>query len=197
MSGHCFPQSSAFSTYEVKKSRFIACIKPISTQLDAETSLKNVREEYSDARHICWAYIQGFPNSPIKRCHDDGEPSGTAGKPILNVLEHHQCINTMAIVIRYFGGIKLGAGGLVRAYSTATQYVLNNAHLLPYIPTKPLQLQCNFADENLLRRQIAQFDGNILDVQYENDIVITIEIPADYLNNFIETLNHRIRVEIP
>lgn len=103
-----------------KKSKFIANVFYVETSRDAEEIIKNINKKYYDARHNCYAYSVKNPNESIKRFSDDGEPSGTAGAPMLNIIEKNNISNILIIVTRYFGGILLGTGGLVRAYSEAT-----------------------------------------------------------------------------
>ena len=111
---------------EVKKSRFITCLIPITDKNDVKEKIEQVKKEYPGATHYCYAYILLHD----KKCSDDKEPSKTAGQPILNVLEKHHLYYTLAIVIRYFGGIKLGAGGLVRAYTQATSQALEQGEIV-------------------------------------------------------------------
>ena len=103
-----------------KKSRFIAHVFPVHSEQEAVEHIEQIRKQYWDARHNCHAFVIG-PNDEISRCSDDGEPSGTAGRPILEVLQGRGIHNALVIVTRYFGGTLLGTGGLVRAYSQATQ----------------------------------------------------------------------------
>ena len=102
-----------FFELEIKKSRFIAYVEPIQNKEEAKAVIARLKTQYPDARHICYSFVTAFDTS----MNDDGEPSGTAGRPILNVIEHRGLENVMVVVTRYFGGIKLGVGGLVRAYS--------------------------------------------------------------------------------
>ena len=103
-----------------KKSHFIATVKPVQSEEEAVAFINETKKKYWDARHNCHAFVIG-PNDEISRCSDDGEPSGTAGRPILEVLQGRGIHNVLVIVTRYFGGTLLGTGGLVRAYSQATQ----------------------------------------------------------------------------
>ena len=112
-----------------KKSRFIAHIAPAQTEEEAQAFIEKIKKQYWDARHNCWAYSIG-ENQPALRCSDDGEPSGTAGKPMLEVLTGQELHNVVAVVTRYFGGIKLGAGGLTRAYSQAVAEALKEANIV-------------------------------------------------------------------
>ena len=104
-----------------KKSRFIAEVFPVSSEEEAAEILEEVKKQYWDARHHCWAYVIGDTQA-AERCSDDGEPSGTAGKPILEVIRGQKLSNVLVVVTRYFGGTLLGTGGLVRAYSSCLLY---------------------------------------------------------------------------
>jgi uncharacterized YigZ family protein len=135
------------NTLEIKKSQFITWLIPLDDKQAVKESIQLAKQEYPDARHHCWAYIMGAnPNSMTAAMSDDGEPSGTAGKPMLNVLQHKPVDNVLAIVIRYFGGVKLGAGGLVRAYSQAVEQCFALAELVPVIPKYTLTIKVPFAD---------------------------------------------------
>ena len=116
--------STIFSSvdYElvIKKSRFIACIQPVADRASAQAVVQQLWAQHPDATHICWALLAGGQSAAV----DDGEPSGTAGRPMLEVLRHHDLEGVLATVVRYFGGVKLGAGGLVRAYTDAVAQAL-------------------------------------------------------------------------
>ena len=113
---YAVPAASCEQEYVVKRSRFIARVVPVNSRADVNAAVARAREDYPDARHHCWAYLLGPPGKAAGAgMSDDGEPAGTAGKPILNVLQHGHLGDVLVIVVRYFGGIKLGAGGLVRA----------------------------------------------------------------------------------
>ena len=109
-----------------KKSRFIATVLPIETEEEALEFIAKMKKKYWDARHNCYAYVIG-ERQELQRCSDDGEPNGTAGRPMLDVLLHEDIHNTVVVVTRYFGGVLLGTGGLVRAYTKSTQLALENA----------------------------------------------------------------------
>lgn len=119
-------------TIVIQKSKFICKLIPIQNIESVKTELKNIRQEFPNATHYCYAYI--LKNE--QRCSDDKEPSGTAGMPILNVLEKKELNDILAIVVRYFGGIKLGAGGLVRAYSNVVIETIKKSNLITLIPGK-------------------------------------------------------------
>lgn len=138
--------------YVVKKSRFIALLAPVSSRDEAMQYLAQRQVQYPDARHQCWALLA----PPDSGMADDGEPSGTAGKPIMNVLQHNDLTNVFALVTRYFGGIKLGAGGLVRAYSQATVEALDKAEVVTLEAQLSGAFNANFADERDIRYQLEQ-----------------------------------------
>lgn len=168
--------------YEVKKSKFIARVAQASNRAEAMAFLVQAKQDYPDARHHCWAYLLGDPKQPTSVAfNDDGEPSGTAGKPILNVLSHRGIGDIAVVVIRYFGGIKLGAGGLVRAYSNATQQAIEALLTSTKLPMIERRLSCDYAVEPELRRLIASLDGLIMSADYglQLDMVISIPLTAE------------------
>lgn len=168
--------------YEVKKSRFITRIHPVDNREQAMAALALAREEYPDARHHCWAYLLGAPSAPSSLAfNDDGEPSGTAGKPMLNVLQHKDVGNVMAIVIRYFGGIKLGAGGLVRAYSTATQQAMESLTTEICMAQSSVTIQCEYAAEPELRRFLQQYKASIVNSDFSELLTLQCDFPTDDL----------------
>jgi len=164
---------------EIKKSRFIAHALPISSREHALNSLQQLKTRYADARHHCWAYLLGDPTgSASAAMDDDGEPSGTAGRPILGVLQDRQVGDTLIVVVRYFGGIKLGAGGLTRAYRQAAAAVLKTANLLVHQPQVHLRLRFDFAQETSARRWVQQHQGQWITWEYVNEgIEATLQLP--------------------
>lgn len=169
-------------TLEIKKSQFICWLKTVDSREDAMAFLALSRQTYPDARHHCWAYIMGSnAQSQTAAMSDDGEPSGTAGKPILNVLQHKPVNNVMAIVIRYFGGIKLGAGGLVRAYSQAVEQAFGEAELAPIVPLDSFTAKFDFAQEQWFRHQLDVLNGTIVNVEYRESVTMTGLIPSENL----------------
>lgn len=179
-------------TLEIKKSQFITWLFPIESKEHTKLWLEQAKSEYPDARHHCWAYIMGdSPNTMTAAMSDDGEPSGTAGKPMLNVLQHKPVSNVMVIVIRYFGGIKLGAGGLVRAYSQAVEQAFSQAQLTPIVIKKQLTVRLAFADENWLRHNLAQLNGDIVNAEYSQQVQAQIEIPEHNYTQLLDVLANR------
>ena len=171
--------------YEIKKSKFIACAGFANSRESAMALLDSVKQRYPDARHHCWAYVFGNPNSPSSAAMaDDGEPSGTAGKPILNVLQHKDIGDIMIIVTRYFGGIKLGAGGLVRAYSAVAQQAIDALEVRQEIKLEPLSVDIDFKHEQFVRHLVEQAQGKIANCNYASSVVINVELPLDALEDF-------------
>ena len=179
------PGQSDEVTYEIKKSRFITRIANISNKEDAKSFLEQAKHDYPDARHHCWAYQFGPPHSPHSAAmSDDGEPSGTAGKPILNVLQHKDIGDIMIVVIRYFGGIKLGAGGLVRAYSNATQQAIEKLTIKKEIATVPITVLCDFSQEQTVRHWLTKKLTDNINVEYQHNVIMHIHLPIDRLEAF-------------
>lgn len=161
----------------INKSKFITKLYPVFTKEEIDNILEQLKTDYKDATHICYAYIL---EDNIKRANDDGEPGGTAGMPILNVLEQKKLNYILAVVIRYFGGIKLGAGGLVRAYSNCVAQVLEEKEFTDLVPGIILELIYEYVNaktiENILENSI------VLDKVFNENIYIKVKIKEeDYL----------------
>ncbi|WP_438950558.1 YigZ family protein [Psychrobacter submarinus] len=162
---------------EIKKSEFIAYAYPVNSREQAMFHVEQLREKYPDARHWCWAYIIGDPdNTTSAGFDDDGEPSGTAGRPILGVLQHKSIGNIIIIVVRYFGGIKLGAGGLTRAYAGSAQAAVDQMILQPFVPMTQVQILADFATEAQCRYVVESLEGTIEDVAYSKQVTLTVTI---------------------
>jgi uncharacterized YigZ family protein len=174
---------------EIKKSEFIAYAHPVSSREQAMFHVEQLREQYPDARHFCWGYIIGDPdNTTSAGFDDDGEPSGTAGRPILNVLQHKSIGNVIIIVVRYFGGIKLGAGGLTRAYAGSAQAAVDEMTLNPYVPMAQIQILAEFATEAQCRYMIENLGGHIDDVAYSKQVTLTATLAQADIDSLKERL---------
>lgn len=183
------PSSPCQATLEIKKSEFIAHAYPIYEREEIMFHVEQLKKQYPDARHICTAYILGNPNNTTAAgFDDDGEPNGTAGKPMLNVLQHKMIGNCLVAVVRYFGGIKLGAGGLTRAYSSVTQLVVDNMTLVPFIPKSTIYIKTDFANEAQVRYLIGQAQGKILDSQYGDKVILSAELDDKKITSFTKAL---------
>ena len=146
----------------IKKSRFIGCVQPVDGRVAAQAIVAGLRAEHPGAAHVCWALLAGGQSAAV----DDGEPSGTAGRPMLDVLRHQGLEGVLATVVRYYGGVKLGAGGLVRAYTDCVAQALKTAEKVPIIRLCALRCAVPYALEGLLRREIAAAGGRLDDIQH-------------------------------
>ena len=161
------------SRTEVKKSIFIATVREVHTEEEAAAFLEAMRKKYWDARHNCYGYILG-PNSEVRRFSDDKEPQGTAGKPILEAISSGGFQNTAVVVTRYFGGVLLGTGGLVRAYSQAASSGLKESAHFPVFEGFRLRIECGYAEVSRLQYLLRTQDIPILDSNYEEKVSFTI-----------------------
>ncbi|MHA7854874.1 YigZ family protein [Marinobacter shengliensis] len=170
---------------EVKKSRFIARVYPVCSRDEVREHVARAHQDYPDARHVCWAYQIGRPGSAAEAAmNDDGEPSGTAGKPILNVIQHKDMGDVLVIVVRYFGGIKLGAGGLVRAYAGAAESVLSEVGRTIQQIRVQAEVVLGFADEQPLRHWCEGHEGHIESIQYSNRVNALVSVPEARATEF-------------
>ena len=182
---------------EIKRSRFIARIGHCQNTDSAFDFIKQVKARYPDARHHCWAFIACPPNSASAvRCADDGEPSGTAGKPILNVLSHSHYGEIVCVVSRYFGGIKLGAGGLVRAYSNSSQAALEQLSVKEKIHLLPLKLQFPYPYEAAMRHYLEDKQMIIEQVVYSEQVIFQLAIEDGMIETIIKQGNNLCRGEL-
>ena len=182
--------SEIFSAeYEIKKSVFIAHVKHVETEESAREFVQSIRKKYFDATHNCSAWILGELGN-IQKSNDDGEPSGTAGNPILDTIKKHELTNTAVVVTRYFGGIKLGAGGLIRAYSHTATLGLDAAKIVQMTTFQQvdLTLEYNFLApvENFLRQK------NIIvtNSEYAELVTLTVILLPDEVENFLVELTN-------
>ncbi len=172
---------------EVKKSRFIARVAPVSSRDEVKVLVDQAHRDHPDARHVCWAYQIGRPGSAAEAAMNDaGEPSGTAGKPILNVIQHKDMGDVLVIVIRYFGGIKLGAGGLVRAYAGAAESVLSAVDRVVVKPVIPAYVTMGYADEQPLRHWCEVHGAEVVSVDYGSSVTARVSVPEDQIEAFSE-----------
>ena len=166
------------STAEVeeKKSKFIADIFYVENILEAEEKIKSIKKKYFDARHHCYAYRIIEENGVKEKQSDDGEPSGTAGAPMLNILKKNELINVLVIVTRYFGGTLLGTGGLVRAYSEASLKAIEEAGIGVQKFGHELEIIIEYKELERFKYYCKKHSINILEIVYENNIICKIEL---------------------
>ena len=170
---------------EIKKSEFICSLIPVSSIDEVNSNLSQVRKKYYDATHNCYAYILG-ENGEIVKCSDDGEPSQTAGVVILETLRKNELTNVLAIVTRYFGGIKLGAGGLVRAYASSTSLVTQKIEKLKIEKCLDLTLEANYSNYNLIDKYLKDYKE--VNKEFKDTITITIVIPVSRVDELTSKL---------
>ena len=163
---------------EIKKSKFIACLFPVTTEKEVNKYVEKVKADYPGATHYCYAYIIGNK----QKCSDDHEPHGTAGAPILNVLIKRKLNCVLCVVVRYFGGIKLGAGGLVRAYSNVTSHVLDSTSVIELIPSYVITVTVSYEEIKSFSSLVKSY--SVLEINYKDKISYRLEIPQEDLPFF-------------
>lgn len=179
------------AVYEEKRSTFTALLQPISNREQAMHELEAIRRKHPGASHYCWAYLLGSADQPRSQAfNDDGEPSGTAGRPILHVLTQRSAGDCLAVVVRTFGGIKLGAGGLVRAYGASVSQALDLAHWQTVTPTEDFQLCVGFAHEERIRHLLEQHRYTIMSVDYNQDVTLQVTVPQAEADRLSQEVQH-------
>ena len=163
-----------------KKSRFIATVRPVKTEEEANQFVEEMRKKYWDARHNCWAFILG-ERQEFKRCSDDGEPSQTAGKPMMDVLTGAGLTDVAVVVTRYFGGTLLGTGGLVRAYSGAVQEGLKSSTVITKYLGVKLSVTTDYNGVGKLQYLFGQKEIPILSAEYTDKVVFTVLVESSWI----------------
>lgn len=184
------------STAEVeeKKSRFIADIFYVENILEAEEKIKNIKKKYFDARHHCYAYRIIEENGIKEKQSDDGEPSGTAGAPILNILQKNELVNVLVVVTRYFGGTLLGTGGLVRAYSDATLKAVEEAKTAVQKIGYEMKVTILYKELEKFKYYCKKHSINISEIIYANNIICRIELTKVEKEKFIKDEQREIQI---
>lgn len=161
-----------------KKSRFIATVRPVESEDEAVSFINETKKKYWDARHNCSAFVIG-KRQELTRCSDDGEPAGTAGRPMLDVLLKENIHNAAIIVTRYFGGVLLGTGGLVRAYQQATKAGLSASEIIEKKDGAVLFIRTDYTGIGRLQYLFAQEKITVMDTAYEADVLVKAVIPEN------------------
>ncbi len=170
-----------------KKSRFIATVFSVDNEEDALQIIEATKKKYWDARHNCYAYVLGA-NGEKQRCSDDGEPQGTAGRPMLDVLLGAEIRNILVIVTRYFGGTLLGTGGLVRAYSAAVKEGIDNSVIVEKCPAREVHIHTDYTGAGKLQYIAAQLELAVLDTIYTENVEMIVLTPQEVF----DTLNNKV-----
>lgn len=181
--------------YKDKGSKFLSFAIPVSNVEEIKDILEEYRKEYYDARHVCYAYMLGAERENY-RANDDGEPSGTAGRPILGQINSFELTNILVVVIRYFGGILLGTSGLITAYKEATIDAINNAKIVEKIITCRFKIQFGYDLMNEVMRVFKEHEPNILSTDLQYDCRYEVEVPKEHSEAFYSKLEHIYGVEI-
>lgn len=183
-------RTPSISESEIKKSRFIGVAMHCDSEQSALKQLRQLAAQHSSANHLAFAWrIRAAEGFITERFFDAGEPSGTAGRPILSPLQGEDLINTVVAVIRYFGGVKLGTGGLTRAYGNAAKQAIEAAGKLPWVEMAQLSLKIDYSQLQMLEYQLKQIKGRIVDQQFTDMVSVVIELPAEHLVAIREQFN--------
>ena len=174
-----------------KKSKFIANMYYVQKKEEAELKIKEVKKQYFDARHNCSSYRVIEDGKIIEKANDDGEPSGTAGAPMLNILQKNNLCNVLVIVTRYFGGILLGTGGLVRAYSDATIKAIEKAEKLEITEGKEFEIKVKYSEIENLRYYCRKNNINIIKIEYLEEILCILEVKNNDVSRFLGDIEKR------
>ena len=170
------PYESAESEFVEKRSRFISHIWPVESEEEAQAHIREMKTKYYDARHNCWCYRIG---ESVMRYSDDGEPQGTAGQPMLKVLERENITNAVCVVTRYFGGILLGAGGLTRAYAKGAKDALIASGAATMGLWVRCEIPCGYPLLERVKLEIEAYGGRIDEVQYGADVTVSVSLLAE------------------
>lgn len=189
---YLIPAQGVVFEEEIKKSRFITYLAHTPTVEAAKAFVLQIKEKHHDARHNCWAFVAGRPEDSMKwGFSDDGEPSGTAGKPILAQLTGSGVGEITAVVTRYYGGIRLGTGGLVKAYGGGVQQALTVLQTKEKIITSELTVSCAYNQLSLVETLMAECDAQQIDAVYADGVTLTIVLDRRQVDTFCAKLTNR------
>lgn len=187
--------STSRGEYKEKGSRFIALAYPVHTEDEVKEIMAGVKKEFHDARHHCFAYIIG-PDKEFIRANDDGEPSHSAGKPILTQIETRDLTNVLVVVIRYFGGTLLGVGGLINAYKSAASNALENAAIFTRTVNERYLLAFEYPQMNAVMSLLKEKDLNVISRKFELRCSILVEIPKERAASFLDRCERIDNLEV-
>lgn len=194
------PAESAQIELDVKRSKFITFAANAVNRAEAESFIRLLREQHPQASHVCWAYIAGPPDTTVRSMSDDGEPSGTAGMPMLKVLQHSGLGDVVVVVVRYFGGTKLGTGGLQRAYSEAVAEVIRILPSQQKVSRTHLNLVFDYEYDGSLARLFSRYDVVDIHAAYEQQVTILLALAttqlADFKTEVINLTSGKVTIDI-
>jgi len=177
----------------INKSRFIGIMQELGSEQDISNTLNQVKLEHKKATHICYAYVYSV-DKVLEKCSDDGEPDGTAGKPMLDILKKNNLSNVLLVVVRYFGGIKLGAGGLVRAYAGASSEVIKLCQLGTFRDVLSIKISCNIPFAKKLLDYLRGYEIKIISQEYSDVFSVKVAVEDDNVLNGLS--NEYIREQL-
>ena len=187
-------RGEAASLQIINKSKFLGLIVAVDSIEKANDILKKVQKEHKDANHNCYAYIIG-KNQESMKYSDDGEPGGTAGLPMLEVLKKRGLTDVLFVCTRYFGGIKLGSGGLVRAYSTSVSKTLNEVEITTYIPCEIFKVKVDYDIWSKIEKKVKAANAIIFKIEYLESIYLKIGVKNDNKQNIFTIVNQALKIE--
>lgn len=176
MTEYLVPTRASESEFTEKRSTFIGHVWPVESEEEARARIDEIKKKYHDARHNCWCYL--LKDGPV-RYSDDGEPQGTAGQPMLGVFQKEGVTNVCCVVTRYFGGVLLGAGGLVRAYTRSAKDALGAAGISAVRRWVVMEVPCTYAQFEEVRREVLRFGGVEENVDYGTGVLLSVLIPEE------------------
>ena len=181
MTEYLIPTGHSETEFTEKRSRFIGRVWRVSSEEEARQHIEETKKRYHDARHNCWCYL--IKDGPV-RYSDDGEPQGTAGQPMLNVFQREGVTDVCCVVTRYFGGVLLGAGGLVRAYTQSAKDALDAAGISVVRRWVAMEVPCTYAQFETMRREVEAFGGVVEGTDYGADVVLSVLLPEERAADF-------------
>lgn len=173
---------------KIKGSRFIAKARPVSSRIEAENDIKETRQKYYDATHNCYAYRIATSRGDYSRFSDDGEPSGTAGKPILQAIESRDLVNVLVLVTRYFGGVKLGTGGLIRAYGDAARCVLDKCNIVTHYLQTTYKITYHYDLSNAVALAFERYRVQVVSSVYDAGISQMVNVRRHLADEFCDAI---------
>ncbi len=179
---------------KIKKSKFIASAFPVSTEDEAKKRIAEIKKEFHDSRHSPFAYVVN--NGKIERYSDDGEPSQSSGPPILNHIKGKELINVLVIVIRYFGGIKLGIGGLIRAYGSSAKLVIESADIIPFVLYERVEITYDYNHTNYVMHIIDKYGAEVIENSYTDKGKLVVKIKEEIASSFIDEIKNPVMPDI-
>lgn len=185
MQGYITLECESTGEYEEKRSKFIANIKPVQTEEEASVFIKEMKTKYWDAKHNVFAFVL---KDGTARFSDDGEPHSTAGKPVLDIITGRGLVNVCVVVTRYFGGVLLGTGGLVRAYSEATKTAIDNGSFIEMGLLGLFSITCDYQQYNRVTPFIENFEGQITDTVFTDNVLVKFSLIDSFKENFEKEL---------